>query len=201
MTARGACGPGRYWSTEAGSSVMDTTDPVTGQQGRPAVPSAPAEVWRGTFATPAAPSVARPRIPHDRAWFRQTAAKLLRAPFTRETGRQVEYAVLGLALAIPGFVFVAVAITVALGLSLSFAGMLVGLPLLMVSLLGARRLGSVHRRLAGRLLRLEVAPPPPLVPQPGALGRVRAVLTDSVGWRACGYLLLKLPLSVLGVII
>ena len=75
---------------------------------------------------------------------------MLRAPFTRETGRQVEYAVLGLLLAITGFVFVAVAFTVGLGLSLSFAGMLVGLPLLMVALLGARRLGAVNRRLAGR---------------------------------------------------
>ena len=129
---------------------MDSADPVTGQQGRPAVPSAPAEVWRGTFALPVAPAGAVPRPPRDRIWFRQTAAKLLRAPFTRETGRQVEYAVLGLLLAMAGFVFVAVAFTVGLGLSLSFAGMLVGLPLLMVALLGARRLGAVNRRLAGR---------------------------------------------------
>ena len=39
-------------------------------------------------------------------------------------------AVLGLLLAIPGFVFVVVAVTVGFGLSLSFAGMLLGLPLL-----------------------------------------------------------------------
>jgi signal transduction histidine kinase len=38
-------------------------------------------------------------------------------------------------------------------------------------------------------------------PQPGAFGRVRAVLTDPVGWRACGYLLLKLLLAVTGAII
>jgi hypothetical protein len=141
---------------------MDSADPGTGQQARPAVPSAPAEVWRGTFAIPAGPSVARPRIPHDRVWFRQTARKLLQAPFTRETGRQVEYAVLGLLLAITGFVFVAVAFTVGLGMSLSFAGWLVGLPLLMVALLGARRLGAVNRRLAGRLAGVQVEPPPPL---------------------------------------
>ena len=180
---------------------MDSADPVTGPQGRPAVPSAPAEVWRGTFALPVAPAVAVPRPPRDRVWFRQTAAKLLRAPFTRETGRQVEYAVLGLLLAIAGFVFVAVAFTVGLGMSLSFAGMLVGLPLLMVALLGARRLGAVNRRLAGLLLGVQVEPPPPLRPQPGAFGRVRAVLTDPVGWRACAYLLLKLLLSVLSAII
>jgi signal transduction histidine kinase len=180
---------------------MDSANPVSGQQGRPAVSSAPGNVWRGTFAIPAAPAVPRPRTPHDRAWFRQTMRKLLRAPFTRETGRQVEYAVLGLLLAIPGFVFIVVAVTAGFGLSLSFAGMLAGLPLLMVALLGARRLGAVNRRLAGRLLGVQVAAPPPLRRQPGSFGWVRAVLTDTVGWRACAYLLLKLLLSVLGAII
>jgi len=66
--------------------------------------------------------------------------------------RQFEYAALGLLLAIPGFVFIVVAVTVGFGMSLSFAGMLVGLPLLIVSLRGARGLGAVHRRLANRLL-------------------------------------------------
>ena len=193
---------------------MDSADPVTGQQaaampfapgderrGIMAPPAAPDGTWRGTFAVPVAPLVRPPRPPHDRIWFRQTAAKLLRAPFSRETGRQVEYAVLGLLLAIPGFVFIAVTVTVGFGLSLSFAGMLLGLPLLVVALLGARRLGAVNRRLAGRLLGVQVAPPPPLRPQSGAFGRVRAVLTDPVGWRACAYLLLKLLLSVLSAII
>jgi signal transduction histidine kinase len=180
---------------------MDSADPVTGRQGRPGVSPAPAEVWRGTFALPAAPAVAAPRPPHDRVWFRQTAVKLLRAPFTRDTARQVEFAVLGLLLAIPGFVFILVAFTVGLGMSLSFAGMLIGLPLLMVALLGARQLGAVNRRLAVRLLGVQVELPPPLRPQSGAFGRVRAVLTDPVGWRACAYLLLKLLLSVLGAII
>ena len=193
---------------------MDSADPVTGQQasampfapgderrGVMAPPSAPDGTWRGTFAVPVAPPVRPPRPPHDRIWFRQTVAKLLRAPFTRETGRQVEFAVLGLLLAIPGFVFILVTFTVGLGMSLSFAGMLLGLPLLMVALLGARRLGAVNRRLAGRLLGVQVEPPPPLRPQSGAFGRVRAVLTDPVGWRACAYLLLKLLLSVLSAII
>ena len=48
---------------------------------------------------------------------------------------------------------------------------------------------------------MQVEPPPPLRPRPGAFGRVRAVLTDPVGWRACAYLLLKLLLSLLGAII
>ena len=127
---------------------MDSANPVTGQQGSSAVPSASDDAWRGTFMPPVAPPVRPPRPPHDRIWFQQTTRKLLRAPFTRDTWRQVEYAVLGLLLAIPCFVFIVVAFTVGLGMSLSFAGMLVGVPLLMVALLGARRLGAVHRRLA-----------------------------------------------------
>jgi signal transduction histidine kinase len=180
---------------------MDSPSPVTGQSARPAVPSAPGDTWHGTFTSPGAPLVRPSRAPRDRVWFKQTVLRLLRDPLTRDFRRQVEYAALGLLLAIPGFVFIVVAVTVGFGMSLSFAGMLAGLPLLVVSLLGARRLGAVHRRLAGRLLGLQVAPPPLRRPQPGALGRARAVLTDPAGWRACAYLLLKLPLSVLGAII
>jgi signal transduction histidine kinase len=180
---------------------MDSANPATGQQASPTAPSALGDAGRGTVTPPVAPPARPSRTPRDRIWFRQTVLRLLREPLTRNGQRQLEYAALGLLLAVPGFVFIVVAVTVGLGLSLSFAGMLVGLPLLMVSLLGARRLGAVHRQLAGRLLGLQVESPPPLRPQPGALGRARAVLTDPVGWRACAYLLLKLPLAALGVII
>jgi signal transduction histidine kinase len=180
---------------------MDSTNPVTGQQAHAARTAAPGNAWRGTFALHAVPPIRTARPLHDRMWWRQTALGLLRAPFTRDTRRQVEYAVLGLLIAIPGFAFIVVTVTVSFGMSLSFAGMLLGLPLLILSLLGARRLGAVHRYLAGRLLGLPVAPPPPPRPQPGTLGRARAALTDPASWRACGYLLLKLPLSVLAVII
>ena len=65
--------------------------------------------------------------------------------------------------------------------------------------------GRRHRRLRNvaqfhRLLGLQVAPPPPLRPEPGAFGRTRAALTDHVAWRACAYLLLKLLLSLVGAI-
>ncbi len=179
---------------------MDSANPVTGQQA-PTVPSAPGDARRDISTPPVVPPVRTSRARRDRIWFRQTVLSLLREPLTRNGRRQIEFAALGLLLAVPSFVFIVVAVTVGLGLSLSFAGMLVGLPLLMVSLLGARRLGAVHRGLAGRLLGLQVASPPPLRSQAGALRRARAVLTDPVGWRACAYLLLKLPLSVLSMII
>ena len=180
---------------------MDSANPVTGQQAHATTPAGPGHAGRGTSAPPAAPAVRPSRAPRDRTWFRRTVLGLLREPLTRTGRRQLEYAVLGLLLAIPGFAFIVAALTVGFGMSLSFAGMLVGLPLLMVALLGAQRLGAVHRHLVSRLLGVPVAPPPPPRPQPGRLGRARGVLADPAGWRACGYLLLKLPLSVIAMII
>ena len=129
---------------------MDSANPETGQQAQAAKTAAPGSARRGTFAIPAAPPVRTARPPHDRMWWRQTARGLLRAPASRDTRRQAGYAVAGLLLAVPGFAFIVAGVTVGFGLSLSFAGMLVGLPLLMVTLLGARGLGTAHRHLAGR---------------------------------------------------
>ena len=95
-----------------------------------------------------------------------------------------------------------VALVVGFGLSLGVAGMLLGVPLLMAALLGARRFGEISRRLASRYLGLEVEPPPPLRPRrPGLLGRVQACLTDPAGWRACGYMLIKFPLALVTVLV
>ena len=135
---------------------MDGTIPAADQPG-PATPAAGEAGWEGTFGPPVVPLQA-PRAPG--AW-RQDVLRVLREAFTRRAIRERRYAVLSLLLAIPGFVFVAVAIVAGLGLSLSFAGMLVGLPLLTVALAGARQLGTVNRALAGRMLGQQVAPPPP----------------------------------------
>jgi signal transduction histidine kinase len=156
--------------------------------------SPPVQAWAGMLAP------GPPRPPRVRVGFRLTVRRLLRDCFGRAARRQRLYAGLSLLLAIPSFVFIAVAVTVGFGMSLSFAGMLVGLPLLLVALVGARPLGALHRRLAARLLGLQVEPPP-LRPQPGALGWARARLTDPVGWRACAYLVLKLPLALVTAVV
>ena len=159
-------------------------------------PGPPVQAWHGTF-TPAGPALRPAGGPRARMGFRRYVLRLLRESFSR-TGRQERaYAALGLLLAIPSFALVAVGIIVGFGMSLSFAGMLVGLPLLMVALLGARQFGALHRRLAGRLLGLQVEPPPPLPRPGGVLHRAGARLTDPVAWRACAYLLLKLPVAAL----
>ena len=150
--------------------------------------------WRGLLATPPGASRAR-REPGE---FGRRVLRLMREPFTAQARNERVYAAAGLLLAIPGFVFVSLAVTVGLGLSLSFAGMLVGLPLLVVSLAGARQLGVVCRGLTGRLLNVKVASPPPVNRLPGVIGWVRSGITDQAGWRACGYLLLKLPVAAVG---
>ncbi|MGH3252219.1 MAG: sensor domain-containing protein, partial [Trebonia sp.] len=44
----------------------------------------------------------------------------------------------------------------------------------------------------------QIEPPPAPRPRPGVLGWIRPGLTDPVSWRACAYLLLKLPVVALG---
>ncbi|MGH3395141.1 MAG: sensor histidine kinase [Streptosporangiaceae bacterium] len=172
---------------------MDSAIPVPDQRARPAVPAAPGDAWRGTFTPPAAGS----RAPRAPGAFRRGVRGLLRAPFTRQARHERLYVGLSSLVALAGFVFVAVTVTLGVGLSLSFAGMLVGVPLLVVALLGARQFGAVSRGLASRLVGVRVAPPRLLRPGPGVLGWIRPGLTDRAGWRACLYLLLKLPLAAL----
>jgi hypothetical protein len=122
--------------------------PVTEQQANPAVPLASEDTWRGTFFVPPAhPS----RAPRDRGEFRRGVLRLLREPFTRRARKERWYSFLSLPLAIAGFAFTVITVTAGLGMSGSLTGMLVGLPLLVVSSLGARKLGAVNRGLAGRL--------------------------------------------------
>ena len=151
-----------------------------------------------------------PRARRPRGSFRRGLRRAVRESFSRATLRESLYASLHLLIAIPLFAFTAVALAVGLGLSVSFAG----LPLLALTLRAARRLGGACRRLANRTLgnRTEwqgllqarperpIEPPPSLPAQPGFVGWIRSSLTDQVSWRACGYLLLKLPIALIGAI-
>jgi signal transduction histidine kinase len=119
---------------------------------------------------------------------------ILRAPFTRHAWAEFGYAVIGLPLGIAGFV-----ITIAtLGAFGYLSVTLVGLPLIAVSTLIVRRMGAVNRGLARRMLGLQVAAPAPFRPRPGFIGWIRSGLTDTAGWRARAYLLLKFPVAVAG---
>jgi signal transduction histidine kinase len=62
----------------------------------------------------------------------------------------------------------------------------------------ARRLSAAHRRLAGRLLGEHIAGPAAIRAGRGPVRWVGAALRDGPGWRAAGYLVVQLPLALLG---
>ncbi|MFI1190019.1 sensor histidine kinase [Streptomyces californicus] len=104
------------------------------------------------------------------------------------------FAVVGLPIAALGGAYAVVVVYAGALLSLT----VLGLPFVVAALLGARGLGALHRRLVGRLLGERVEAPTRLPRPPGLLARGRTVLTDPVAWRVLLYLVLRLPLGVLG---
>ncbi|MFF0738795.1 sensor histidine kinase [Streptomyces sp. NPDC004111] len=112
-----------------------------------------------------------------------------RRPLLRAAG----FVVAGLPLSLLGTAYVLLILYIGGLLSLT----LIGLPLLALGLQGARRLTRVHLRLLRALLGEEVESPAP----PGAEGViawVRGSLSDITAWRSVLYLLLRLPLDLLG---
>ncbi|WP_235033048.1 sensor domain-containing protein [Streptomyces sp. WAC05374] len=100
----------------------------------------------------------------------------------------------GLPLALLGGVYALAVLYVGGLLSLT----VLGLPFVIAALLGARALGALHRRLVGRLLRERIEAPTRLLRPAGVISRGRVVLTDPVAWRTLFYLVVRLPLGVLG---
>ncbi|MFB9369228.1 sensor histidine kinase [Kitasatospora sp. NPDC001664] len=103
------------------------------------------------------------------------------------------FAVLGLPVAVLGGVYALAVLYAGTLLSLT----LLGLPLVAAGLYGARGIAGLQRRLVGTLLGEVVEPPAPLPRGGGVLARIRAGLTDPVGWRSLLYLGLRLPVGVL----
>jgi signal transduction histidine kinase len=136
------------------------------------------------------------------------------APFTGRARRELLFCVLGL----PFVVFLPLAgfiVTIRLALLASgppwvtrgnpsswavlAAGAVAALLIVLLVVTGAARgLSAPCRGLAGWLLGERVAAPPPPPSRRNLLGRLDARLRDGPGWRAAAYLLLKLPVAVLG---
>ncbi|MEW1858785.1 sensor domain-containing protein [Streptomyces sp. NPDC088194] len=109
-------------------------------------------------------------------------------------GGEWAFAVVGLPLALLGGAY---------ALAVFYAGTLLsltvfGLPFVAAALRGARGLGALHRQLVGRLLGERVEQPARLPRPAGVVARGRVVLTDPIAWRSLLYLVLRLPLGVLG---
>jgi signal transduction histidine kinase len=172
---------------------MNNAITMAGRRQRLALPL-PYEAWHDKIMMPSRPVLAQ----RDRKDSGRQLLRLAAEPFTLRAIKERQYAVASFVLAVPTFAVMLGALALSLGLSLSFAGMLVGLPLLLGSLLAARQLAAVQRQLAAGLLGLQVPAPTPVHADGGALRRAQAILTDSATWRSCAYLLLRLPVTVIG---
>jgi signal transduction histidine kinase len=139
------------------------------------------------------------RTARPAGWPRRTVVRLLREPFTRRAWRELGYTIASLPLAIAGFLFTAATLITGTGLTLTIAGIVIGPLLVAASSKGVRGFGAASCGMAGRLLGVRVDVPRPLDVRPGAAGWFWSALNDPVAWRARGYLLLKLPVSVLGI--
>ena len=120
---------------------------------------------------------------------------IVRAPFTRRAWRELTYSLASLALGWAGCLLLLGMLGTGTLLTVSLAGTFVGLLVLALTLRLARGLGSLYRRLAGRILGREFARPAPFRPGRGVLRRVDTRLRDGTGWRALAYVVLKLPVS------
>ncbi|MFF2629597.1 sensor histidine kinase [Kitasatospora griseola] len=107
---------------------------------------------------------------------------------------EVGFLVVGLPAAVLGGAYALAALYAGVLLSLT----VVGLPVTALALAGARQLGAPQRWLTGRMLGENVPAPGPAARPDGAVARIGAALADTVAWRTLGYLLLRLPLGMLG---
>ncbi|MFE9252373.1 sensor histidine kinase [Streptomyces sp. NPDC007088] len=107
------------------------------------------------------------------------------------------FAVTGVPLSLLGMAYCLVVLYVGGLLSLT----VIGLPVLATGLWGARHLGRAHARLMRTLIGEDIDPPAPLAVAPGAVRWVRSRLADVTAWRSMLYLMLRLPLDLIGFVV
>jgi signal transduction histidine kinase len=128
---------------------------------------------------------------------RRVTGIVVRAPLTHRTVRELLYCGLGGLAGVIGFEITIAMLAVGLSISVSIVGTVIGLLLLTLALRVSGRLGALHRRLAGWLLRYRVEPPPKFQPGTGILNRLDKRLRDRSAWRTVSYSLVKLPVAAL----
>ncbi len=131
------------------------------------------------------------------AHVRAFARTVLREPFTSRVWAELGFFLLSSALAGVGLFFVACTMGAGLILAITFFGLAV----LALSLRSARGIGGWQRGLARSMIGETVEDPQPFVARPGFLGWLQSSLRDRVGWRAVGYLAVKVAWSFLGMLV
>jgi signal transduction histidine kinase len=119
----------------------------------------------------------------------------LRPAYDPHTWKEIAYLLLNLPVTVFGFVYAVTTLSVGGSLTVT----VVGLPLLALSLLGARQLGKLERARARWLLGVRVEEPTPLPLAKGGslVQRLWMALKDPVGWRTLLYDLIRLPWGIL----
>jgi len=125
------------------------------------------------------------------------ARRILREPFTKRPWSELGFFIVSGGLAGIGLVFVGITMVAGVLLAITFFGLAV----LALSIRSARGFGGWTRALAHSMLGEKVDDPEPFAGRPGFLGWLQSSLRDRVGWRAVGYLALKVPWTVLGVFV
>lgn len=123
-----------------------------------------------------------------------TGRQILRAPFARRTWDELAYLVLGAPLALFGACYVLVCFLLGAGLAITA----LGVPLWAATVTGSRGLGRARRGLARMLLGEAISAPAASRRGPGLFPWIHAALRDRAGWRAIGYLIAGLPVTLLG---
>ncbi|WP_328905286.1 sensor domain-containing protein [Streptomyces sp. NBC_00234] len=112
------------------------------------------------------------------------------------TWKEIAYLLANLPMAIAGFVYTVFMIGVGVGLSVT----VIGLPLLVAGLHGARWIGRMERGRARAMLGVRIDEPSPVSlgrREKGFFSWLWAGLKDPVGWRALLYSFIRLPWGVL----
>ncbi|WP_435869932.1 sensor histidine kinase [Amycolatopsis mediterranei] len=122
----------------------------------------------------------------------------LRRVFGPLASRDFRAEYLWLSLTAPLTVFSLVSFLVVVALGLWLTPVLLGFLVLAGAVFYARGLGAAHRGLAKHLLGVSVPAPRRPELKPGLWSWVKARVGDPAGWRAAGYLLLRLPLTLAG---
>lgn len=126
---------------------------------------------------------------------RHLAWVVVREPFQRRSWAELGYFLASSAVACAGALVLGALGLAGVVLTVVFVGVL----LLAGGLRAARGLGRWERALAVGLLGEQIDEPGPFSARPGLFGWLRAALGDRAAWRSLGYLLAKLPLTILGV--
>ena len=118
--------------------------------------------------------------------------RFLDVPFRAQTWRHVLYLLLALPL---GGVYLAVLVAGA-SIGAALAVIAIGLGVLASTVAAWQVMARLERRLARRLLGVEITPPARVAPGPSVWERARRLVRDPVTWKSLVFVLLKLPIGV-----